>query len=157
MALIGFDAGTGHMRPGRYRADLADIEAAFVTDDRFRDSDCRAEMWAEWVEAMQAPVEKPTDGLAAEGDELFAQKGCAGCHQVDGEYEEVATDAPSAPNLTKLFTRDCFAGCIYDLDDRNELEAWLRNPQRKDGSLMVIGELTEDEIDRLYAYLETLR
>jgi len=114
--------------------------------------------WAEWVEQMQAPLEEPEEGsLAAEGFELFAQKGCQGCHQVDGAYEEVAEDAPSAPNLTKLFTRDCFAGCIYDLTDRNELEAWLRDPQRKDGSLMVIGELTEDEIDRLYAYLETLR
>jgi cytochrome c oxidase subunit 2 len=114
--------------------------------------------WDEWVAQMQAPLEEPEAGsLAAEGYELFAQKGCAGCHQVDGEYEEVAEDAPSAPNLTKLFTRDCFAGCIYDLTDRNELEAWLRDPQRKDGSLMVIGQLTEDEIDRLYAYLETLR
>ena len=113
--------------------------------------------WQEWVETMQAPVDEPTDGLAVEGHELFFQKGCAACHQVDGQYEEVADDAPAAPNLTKLFTRDCFAGCIYDLNDRNELEAWLRDPQRKDGSLMVIGELTEDEIDRLYAYLETLR
>ncbi len=113
--------------------------------------------WDDWVATMQAPVDEPADGLAAEGFELFSQKGCAGCHQVDGAYEEVADDAPAAPNLTKLFTRDCFAGCIYDLNDRNELEAWLRDPQRKDGSLMVIGELTEDEIDRLYAYLETLK
>jgi cytochrome c oxidase subunit 2 len=113
--------------------------------------------WKQWLETMQAPDEKPTDGLAAEGFELFQQKGCAGCHQIDGLYEEVAKESPSAPNLTKLFTRDCFAGCIYDLDDRNELEAWLRNPQRKAGSLMVIGQLNEDEIDRLYAFLETLK
>ena len=113
--------------------------------------------WREWVEQMQAPLEEPEAGsLAAEGFELFAQKGCAGCHQVDGQYEEVAEDAPYAPNLTHLFSRDCFAGCIYDLNDRNELEAWLRNPQRKAGSLMVIGSLTEDEIDKLYAYLRTL-
>jgi cytochrome c oxidase subunit II len=112
--------------------------------------------WDEWVETMQAPVETPTSGLAAEGHELFASR-CATCHQIDGEFEEVAEASPAAPNLTKLFTRDCFAGCIYDLNDRNELEAWLRDPQRKDGSLMVIGALTEDEIDRLYAYLETLR
>lgn len=114
--------------------------------------------WDEWVTTMQAPVTAPEEGsLAAEGHELFTQKGCAGCHQVDGEFEEVAEGAPSAPNLTKLFTRDCFAGCIYDLTDRNELEAWLRDPQRKDGSLMVISPLSEDEIDRLYAYLETLK
>jgi cytochrome c oxidase subunit 2 len=112
--------------------------------------------WDEWVDQMQTPVEAPTSGLAAEGFELFQQKGCAGCHQVDGQWEEVVAENPAAPNLTKLFARDCFAGCIYDLNDRNELEAWLRDPQRKAGSLMVIGDLTEDEIDRLYAYLETL-
>jgi len=114
------------------------------------------EDWEAWVERMSTDPEQPTSGLEAEGFELFAQKGCAGCHQVDGQYEEVADDAPYAPNLTHLFSRDCFAGCIYDLNDRNEVEAWLRNPQRKAGSLMVIGELTEDEIDRLYAYLRTL-
>jgi cytochrome c oxidase subunit 2 len=113
--------------------------------------------WAEWVETMEAPVTRPTSGLAAEGFELFASKGCAGCHQIDGEYEEVAAENPPAPNLTKLFTRDCFAGCLYDLNDRPELEAWLQNPQRKAGSLMVIGQLTEAEIDRLYAYLQTLK
>ena len=42
------------------------------------------------------------------------------------------------------------------VDNRNELEAWLRNPQRKAGSLMVIGQLSETEIDQLYAYLSTL-
>jgi cytochrome c oxidase subunit 2 len=113
--------------------------------------------WDEWVAAMEAPVAKPTSGLAAEGFELFQQKGCSGCHQVAGQWDEVAAGNPAAPDLTKLFTRDCFAGCIYDLDDRNEVEAWLRDPQRKAGSLMVIGQLTEDEIDRLYAYLQTLK
>ena len=86
--------------------------------------------------------------------DLFGQR-CATCHQVDGSYEEVAEESPAAPNLTHLFSRDCFAGCMFDLN-RNELEAWLRNPQRKAGSLMVIGDLTEAEIDDLRAYLETL-
>ena len=112
--------------------------------------------WDEWVEQMQDSVAEPTSGLAAEGFELFSQKGCAGCHTVKGQFEAVSAESPAAPDLTKLFTRDCFAGCLYDLTDRNELEAWLRDPQRKAGSLMVIGELTEDEIDRLYAYLRTL-
>ena len=112
--------------------------------------------WDEWVEQMQQEPLKPLTGPAAEGFTLFAQKGCAGCHRVGGAYEEVAPDSPAAPDLTHLFSRDCFAGCIYDLNDRNEMEAWLRDPQRKAGSLMVIGELTEPEIDNLYAYLETL-
>jgi cytochrome c oxidase subunit II len=112
--------------------------------------------WQEWVDQMSDDPSEPTSGDAAEGFALFAQKGCSGCHQVDGQYEEVANDSPPAPNLTHLFTRDCFAGCIYDLTDRNEVEAWLRDPQRKAGSLMVIGQLKEDEIDKLYAYLRTL-
>ena len=113
--------------------------------------------WDKWVATMQTPVAEPDAGMAAEGFALFQQKGCSGCHQVDGAWEEVSEENPPAPNLTKLFTRDCFAGCIYDLTNRNELEAWLRDPQRKAGSLMVIGQLSEDEIDRLVAYLQTLR
>jgi cytochrome c oxidase subunit 2 len=109
-----------------------------------------------WLERQQQEPEIPTSGPEAAGYELFQTKGCAGCHQVDGAWEEVAADSPPAPNLTHLFSRSCFAGCIYDLTDRNELEAWLRDPQRKAGSLMVIGELSEAEIDNLYAYLRTL-
>jgi cytochrome c oxidase subunit 2 len=112
--------------------------------------------WDQWVEQMQRPPVEPLTGLAAQGFELFSQKGCAACHRVEGAFETVAPESPSAPDLTHLFSRDCFAGCIYDLDDRSELEAWLRDPQRKAGSLMVIGALTEDEIDALYSYLETL-
>jgi cytochrome c oxidase subunit 2 len=113
--------------------------------------------WDDWVEQMQRPPTEPISGPAAQGFEMFAQKGCAGCHRVEGAFEMVAADSPPAPDLTHLFSRDCFAGCIYDLNDRNELEAWLRDPQRKAGSLMVLGgPLTEEEIDGLYAYLETL-
>ncbi|HUF32939.1 MAG TPA: cytochrome c oxidase subunit II [Acidimicrobiales bacterium] len=110
-----------------------------------------------WVESQHQLPEAPTDGLAAEGFELFETRGCAACHDVRGQYEVVSETSPPAPDLTHLFTRDCFAGCIYDLNDRNEVEAWLRDPQRKAGSLMVIGELSEADIDALYAYLETLR
>ena len=140
-------------------------------DDWLTDQQREGTEPAEIVEARQAPTTTTTtatatDGAAAEEDSpdgdpatgfaLFEQKGCAGCHQVDGVWEEVAADSPAAPNLTHLFDRDCFAGCIYNLDDRNEMEAWLRDPQRKAGSLMVIGQLTEAEIDDLYAYLRTL-
>ena len=110
--------------------------------------------WRDWLADQQRPAREPDSGLAATGFELFGQR-CATCHQVDGSWEKVAEDSPPAPNLTHLFSRDCFAGCMFDLD-RNELEAWLRNPQRKAGSLMVIGQLSETEIDQLYAYLSTL-
>ncbi|MDQ3147526.1 MAG: cytochrome c oxidase subunit II [Actinomycetota bacterium] len=112
--------------------------------------------WQDWVERQQEVPEEPAESDETfAGYEVFGQR-CAVCHEVDGSYEEVAEESPPAPNLTHLYSRDCFAGCIYDLNDRTELEAWLRNPQRKAGSKMVIAPLTEPEIDQLYAYLRSL-
>lgn len=143
-------------RPGVYSGQCAEYCGTSHANMRIKVVAHDAAGWEGWVGDMQQDPVPPDSGPAAEGFALFAQRGCAGCHQVDGSYEEVAPDAPPAPNLTHLFARDCFAGCTYDLNDRNEMEAWLRDPQRKPGSLMVIGELTEEDIDKLYAYLRTL-
>jgi cytochrome c oxidase subunit 2 len=140
--------------PGVYSGQCAEFCGASHANMRLKVVAHTEEDWQEWLDGQQQPAEEPTEELAAAGFDLFGQR-CATCHQVDGSFEEVAEDSPPAPNLTHLFSRDCFAGCIYDLN-RNELEAWLRDPQRKAGSLMVIGQLTETEIDQLYAYLRTL-
>ena len=142
--------------PGAYSGQCAEFCGLSHANMRLKVVALDQGEWEEWLATMQRDPLEPVSGLAAEGFTLFEQKGCAGCHVVDGSFESVAADAPPAPNLTHLFSRDCFAGCIYDLNDRNELEEWIRNPQRKAGSLMVVGELTEPEIDALYAYLETL-
>ncbi|MGI9119434.1 MAG: cytochrome c oxidase subunit II [Acidimicrobiales bacterium] len=143
-------------KPGAYSGQCAEFCGTSHANMRLKVVAHDPAGWDAWVRQMQRDPMEPLAGPAADGFALFQQKGCAGCHQIDGSYQTVAPDSPSAPNLTHLFSRDCFAGCIYDLNDRNELEAWLRDPQRKAGSLMVIGELTEDEIDSLYAYLSTL-
>ena len=99
-----------------------------------------------------------TESLTPEqqGFQLFGSRGCAGCHVVNGSYDDVAASSPSAPDLTHLFSRRCFAGCMFELN-QNQLEAWLRNPpDRKPGSLMPNLGLTEAEIDQLIAYLKTL-
>ena len=142
--------------PGVYSGQCAEFCGISHANMRLKVVAHDATGWDAWVEDMQQQPVEPVSGLAAEGFTLFQQRGCSGCHVVDGAYDEVAEDAPPSPNLTHLFSRDCFAGCIYDLNDRNELEAWLRDPQRKAGSKMVIGQLTEADIDALYAYLETL-
>jgi len=108
----------------------------------------------QWIEDQQGLPDEPQDGAAAEGRTTF-ESTCATCHVVNGQFDQVQEGSPSAPNLTHLFDRSCFAGCVYELN-RNELEAWLRDPQRKEGSLMVIPELSEAQIDSLVAYLETL-
>jgi cytochrome c oxidase subunit II len=140
--------------PGVYSGQCAEFCGTSHANMRLKVVAHDQEDWEAWLDDQQRPAEEPPSGLAATGFELFGQR-CATCHQVDGSWEQVAEDSPPAPNLTHLFSRDCFAGCIFDLN-RNELEAWLRDPQRKAGSLMVIGQLSESEIDQLYEYLRTL-
>jgi cytochrome c oxidase subunit II len=113
--------------------------------------------WDAWVAAQQQEGEVPTTGLAAEGHALFQQRGCVTCHVIDGVYEEeIPPESPPAPNLTHFAARDCLAGCMFE-NDRNNLEAWLRNPPaRKPGSLMPNLALSESDIDALATYLETL-
>lgn len=107
-----------------------------------------------WVRAnTTAPVDTTTlAGDAADGASLFRVKGCASCHAVDG-----FAAGEFGPNLTHLQQRDTFAGAMFDLNERN-LRKWLRNPPaEKPGSLMPNLELTEDEITKLIAYLNTLK
>jgi cytochrome c oxidase subunit 2 len=142
--------------PGAYSGQCAEFCGTSHANMRLKVVAHDEAGWQDWVEGQQREAEPPEEGDEVfEGYEVFGQR-CATCHQIDGSYEEVAEDSPPAPNLTHLFSRDCFAGCIYDLTDRNELEAWLRNPQRKAGSKMVIAPLSEAEIDQLYAYLRSL-
>ena len=89
---------------------------------------------------------------AVQGANLFMSKGCSGCHTVNG-----VSAGNVGPNLTHLQSRDCFAGCLFDMNDQN-LRRWLRNPPgEKPGSVMPNLNLSEAEIGQLIAYLDTLK
>jgi cytochrome c oxidase subunit II len=138
-----------------------------------------------WIENQQQPAEAPTSGLAADGLEIFRET-CTACHLVTGGNEDIYNPdtvpllAGAAPNLTKFATRGTFAGAIFDLwqdlDGNGEidpdeiggqlneprLKAWLRDPNAEkpmhpdNGQGMPNMGLSEDQIDALVAYLETL-
>ena len=96
-------------------------------------------------------ADQATASEEAKGHTLFLQKGCSGCHAVNG----VARGAVG-PNLTYFNSRATFAGAIFENDNDN-LRAWLRDPPaEKPGSLMPKLGLTESEITSLIAYLRTL-
>jgi len=87
----------------------------------------------------------------AKGHTLFLQKGCSGCHAVNG-----VSRGAVGPNLTYFNSRATFAGAIFANGDEN-LRAWLRDPPaEKPGSLMPKLNLSEGEITSLIAYLRTL-
>ena len=136
-----------------------------------------------WVESQLADAEDPEPGTpAADGQEIFTAQ-CASCHLVEGvndDYDGAAQVSGMAPNLTHFASRGIYAGGIFDLWadldgdgeveadevggelERNQLEAWLRNPPAEkpmnpdDERGMPDLSLTEADIDSLIAYLTTL-
>jgi cytochrome c oxidase subunit 2 len=138
-----------------------------------------------WVENQIAPAEVPEEGTPAfAGYEAFGQR-CASCHSIDGQPIQPG-DVPLvpgvAPNLTHLMSRTTFAGASFDLKlpdctvetdeptgtapaclNREELEAWLRDPSSlkpmkpDEGRGMPTLGMTEAEISSIVDYLSTLK
>ena len=78
---------------------------------------------------------------------------CVSCHEINGTVAQ----AHVGPDLTHLAGRTMIGSGILDNTPDN-LRLWLRNPQLvKPGAEMPNFEFTEDQVNELTAYLETLR
>ena len=109
-----------------------------------------------WVDDQKQDAVSPTDSLAAQGEEIFMQQACAGCHTIQG------TDALGllGPNLTHLASRSTFAGAMFDMTDEN-LRRWVSDaPSMKPGVLMPSGTkelgLSAEDVNAIVAYLQSL-
>ena len=81
---------------------------------RFRCRVVEPEEFAKWVESQRAPAAEPAaNSLAATGKTLFAQKTCAMCHRVGGQYDAGAF----GPDLTHVASRTSLAGAWLDNRD----------------------------------------
>ncbi len=176
-------AGTRDVVPGRTHtlAIEADEPGVFVgqckefcglshANMRARAVVLTASQFETWLDQQQEDAAAPTDPEAKAGLEVFTTK-CASCHQINGVDEvegKAALVSGHAPNLTHLMSRGVFASGSFDLYNedgtfnRPALEAWLRDPP---GQLPMAPDqergmpnlgLTEQEIDELVAYLQTL-
>jgi cytochrome c oxidase subunit 2 len=161
--------------PGEYDGQCKEFCGLSHANMRARAVVLSQDDYARWVEANKADAATPAAGSeAAAGLEVFKAK-CSSCHQVNGVNEvegKAALVALHAPNLTHLMDRKVFASAQFALwvpnadgkleFNRNQLEAWLRNPDAllpmapdEKRGMPNLG-LSEDEIDKLVAYLETL-
>jgi cytochrome c oxidase subunit II len=152
--------------PGTYRGECAEYCGLSHANMRFIVVADPAAEFETWLTDQGRPAPEPEEGgEAAEGLEVFSNPlpqgpppgsafgACIGCHAVDGI--EGAT-AEVGPNLTHFGSRDVLAGGILE-NTPQEVARWLANPPRvKPGSKMPNYRLTDDQIDDLVAYLESL-
>jgi len=140
-------------RSGVFRGQCAEfcgMQHAHMALDVVAESDQDFEAW---LDAMRQPGRDPAESTPRRGRDIFMQTRCAGCHAVRG------TDAAAqiAPDLTHIATRSTLgAGTLPNTPEN--LAAWIRDPQRvKPGNQMPPNPLTDEDLQALVAYLETLR
>jgi cytochrome c oxidase subunit 2 len=114
-----------------------------------------------WVAEQKRGAVKPDSGPAAEGYALFLGKGgCMACHTAVGI--EGNTFARVAPNLTHLKSRETFGGATFENTAEN-LKRWVKDPpamkpmRPEQGTGMPNRGLTKEEVDKVVAFLETLK
>jgi cytochrome c oxidase subunit 2 len=119
----------------------------------------------QWVENQELPATLPEEGDPSfEGYQIFANKQCVQCHTVRFDDPEASIIVPpeafSGPELTHFASRNTFAGATLPEEDQTFSEAlglWLANPPEvKPGSFMPPLALTQQEIDALIVWLESL-
>jgi cytochrome c oxidase subunit 2 len=109
------------------------------------------EDFAAWVKNQQQPAVE--DPAVAEGRQLFASQACINCHVVRGTVAQ----GKFGPDLTHFMSRDTLASGAADNTPGN-LKLWIKDPDYvKPGSLMPAMQLSDDQIDKIVAYLNTLK
>jgi len=109
------------------------------------------EDFAAWVKNQQQPGVQ--DPAVAEGRQLFESQACISCHVVRG----TPAQGKFGPDLTHFMSRDTLASGAADNTPAN-LKLWIKDPDYvKPGSLMPAMQLSDDQIDKVVAYLETLK
>ena len=104
-----------------------------------------------WVNEQQKPAVE--DASASEGRKVFFANSCVSCHAIRG----TAAKGVFGPDLTHLMSRQTLASGAA-LNSHDSLRAWIRDPQQlKVGCLMPNMQMSDNEVDQLVAYLETLR
>ena len=108
--------------------------------------------WVKAQEQQSSAVNAQTSQAAAEGERIFESTACINCHAVRG----TVANGRFGPDLTHLMSRDTIAAGAATNTPAN-LRLWIQNPDAiKPGSLMPAMNLSDQDFDRVTAYLLTL-
>ena len=139
--------------PGRYQGQCAEFCAQSHAKMKFEVVAVPEADFQTWLQQQNAPAATPT-GAAFQGMQTFNGLPCIGCHSIKGNPAAVGT---FGPNLTHFASRDRFAGNWLENNTEN-LHDWLKDPPAiKPGSRMPNYNLSDDQINQLIAYLQSLQ
>lgn len=136
-------------RPGVYGGECAEFCGIQHTNMGFRVVAQPLEQFDAWLAAQRQPAVEDRVGA-----EVFRAEGCAECHVIQGLTADVA--AQPGPDLTHVASRARIASDTIDNTATN-LADWLRDPGAvKPGTTMPTPDLTDEQIEQLVAYLDSL-
>jgi cytochrome c oxidase subunit 2 len=106
-----------------------------------------------WVHQQQQPIQDSAARTAASnGRRVFESTACINCHVVSG----TPAKGEFGPDLTHLMSRETIAAGAAP-NTPQKLRLWIRNPDAiKPGSKMPAMGLSEQDVDAVATYLETL-
>jgi cytochrome c oxidase subunit II len=104
-----------------------------------------------WTKEQQQSASVETNAPA--GRKVFFANSCVNCHTIGG----TSAQGKFGPDLTHLMSRTTLASGAAPNTTEN-LRLWVRDPQKiKVGCLMPNMQLTDNEVDQVVAYLQTLK
>lgn len=134
--------------------------------------------FGEWEKAMQQPAPDSFRRLAQliphtkkfvkegaqtqlemqdRGERTFHEMTCANCHAINDGTKPAASLPNAAPDLTHIASRRTLAGGVIE-NNAADLRRWLKDPQLiKPGCKMPNLMLTDQQVEDLVAYFETLK
>jgi cytochrome c oxidase subunit II len=104
-----------------------------------------------WAAEQQQP--QAVNAGVAQGRKTFESLSCISCHTIRG----TVAAGKFGPDLTHLASRQTLAAGVL-VNNRQNLRDWINDPQQaKPGCFMPSMKLTNQELDQVVAYLQSLK
>jgi cytochrome c oxidase subunit II len=109
------------------------------------------EDFKQWTIAQQKTVEN--NAQLAQAQATYESLACVNCHSIKG----TRSIGKFGPDLTHLMSRQTIGSGVVDNTPEN-LRAWVKDPQEvKPGCFMPAMNLTDQELDQVMSYLQSLK
>jgi cytochrome c oxidase subunit 2 len=104
-----------------------------------------------WIKNQQQPALQ--ESAVKAGRRVFETQACMNCHTISG----TAATGRFGPDLTHFMSRQTLASGVIE-NNPTSLRQWIKSPDTfKRGALMPAMQLSDEQLDQVTAYLETLR